>query len=150
MKLNEVKKFYPTTFETENDYGINKYGKYQPNLTFIISKKEITEESLKYTYTSKVTNNMNLDFNGTPKILFGHYWKSRKGTNCFRITPNGNHYLIQVDWGGTSSKSRGYFTEEEMKTFLYYRRASSSGGGSGYTYIVVKKDYKQQINLEDI
>lgn len=87
--------------------------------------------------------NLNVHIDGSVcEVIFGDFFVSKKGKDCFRVKENGKHQLIVIDWGGAFNKSRGC-TGDSISEKLYYRRASSNGGGSGYEYIVTTKGYIQ-------
>ena len=120
-------------------YLFNDFGKYRPNLSFILPN----QEDLKW---SKIpSNSLNLEGRILDSVV-GNFWVSRKGSNCFEPTTNGKHILIREDWGG--SGDRGDLTQNE--SMLYFRRASSNGGGTGMTYAVLPINYKNKVSIDDI
>jgi len=139
--LAEVKSLLKTDkiFETESSFLVNDFGKYRPNITFVIPK-EFDGNPLAYRSDAPVkemTRDMNIGFDGETGVLFGDFWKSQKGGACFRPKPiaNARHVLILVDWGGAFSRTRGIHSD--VAEAAYYRRAVSNGGGSGNDYLVV-------------
>lgn len=80
------------------------------------------------------------------RCLRGDYWKSEKGTNCFRPKADGKHILVQESWG--HRHDRGDLEMEDG--MVYFRRASSNGGGNGYTYAILPFGWTKEISLDDI
>ena len=161
LTLSEVKAIYgETCFETETSFGVNLFGKYQPNMTFIIPKvfdlgkdgKPISPMS--YVEDREVTGNMNLDFDGSASFIFGDFWRSKKGGACFRPKNpmQAKHLLIEVSWGGCFNKHRGRREDEvnDIEGVLYFRRARSNQGGLGSDYWVVPVGFTRVIHDEEI
>ncbi len=153
LRLAEVKNLFNSelVFETRDCFLVKQFGKYLPNLVFVLSKEFSLDKDGKpisparYVRDVNITDNMNLVFNGDPKILFGDYWISRKGSRCFRPkSPLGaSHLLIKVAWGGADEThgSRGNYPEDIPAGVLYFRHARSNAGGMGYDYWVIPVDY---------
>ena len=121
---------------------INKYGKYEPNLSFLNTKPDVDTEWIRVE---------SFEFNlpkGCLSKIYGTFFTSKKGTKCFRINPNGEHMLIGDCWGGASNRYYGGTLPEEGA--LYYRRASSNGGGLGHDYAIYQRDWKYELSEEDI
>lgn len=161
LSLAEVKAIYgEACFETETSFGVNLFGKYQPNMTFIIPKtfnlgkdgKPISP--LNAVEDREVTDNMNLSFDGSAKFTFGDFWRSKKGGACFRPKNpmQAKHLLIEVEWGGCFNKHRGTLPEDAAKIdgVLYFRRAKSNQGGLGSDYWVVPVGFTRVIHDEEI
>lgn len=161
LTLAEVKAIYgETCFETETSFGVNLFGKYQPNMTFIIPKvfdlgkdgKPISPMS--YVEDREITDNMNLDFDGSASFIFGDFWRSKKGGACFRPKNpmQAKHLLIEVSWGGCFNKHRGRREDEvnDIEGVLYFRRARSNQGGLGSDYWVVPVGFTRVIHDEEI
>lgn len=161
MTLTDVRgMFGEKCFETDTSFGVNQFGKYNPNMTFIIPKvfnlgkdgKPVSPIS--YTEDKEVIDNMNLDFDGSAAFIFGDFWHSKKGGACFRPKDpmQAKHILIRVDWGGCFNSHRGTYEDEaaSIDGVLYFRRASSNGGGSGYDYWVVPVGFTRIIHDEEI
>ena len=113
--------------------------------------------SYKYVFENKEFKNMNeavqqtfnIPFDGNVGyIILGQYRKNKKGTDIFDTTKD-EDYLIYVSWGGAFNKSRG-IEIDKIKGYKYYRRATSNGGGSGCDYIVISKDFKNKLTIDDI
>lgn len=152
--LAEVKLILKTdkVFETQTSFGVNAFGKYRPNITFIISK-EFDGNPLAYrsdAITQEMTCDMNIDFDGEVDVLFGDFWTSQKGGACFRPKPiaGAQHVLIRVDWGGAFSCTRGI--RSDVAGAVYYRRAVSNGGGSGFDYLVVPVGFYRALRDAEI
>ncbi len=162
MTLAEVKAFFENDrcFETETGFLVNDFGKYRPNITFVIPKVfDLGKDGkplnpIAYVKDPEVTGNMNLDFDGSPAFIFGDFWRSKKGGACFRPKNpmQAKHLLIRVDWGGCFNNHRGNHSEEvqDINELLYFRRASSNGGGSGYDYWVLPVGYSRTLHLEEV
>ena len=129
---------------TNGEELINRYGKYQPNLTFLINEKNASM------VWENVPKEINIKFDGDPLTLPGDFWVSRKGTNCFRPNPNGKHILVRVDWGGCFISTRGDEYEDTKPLALFAKRASSNGGGTGYNFYVFDKNFRREVSIEDI
>lgn len=119
---------------------MNKFGKYEPNLCFI--------SKMPYIMWRKTTPK---EYNLSPKCSLcyvrGTYFKSKKGTDCFRLDDNGPHILLRDNWGGAFERYRGGNLPEDQ---LYHRRASSNGGGCGYDYAVIPLGWQKVISEDDI
>ena len=136
--------------------GVKLYGKYTPNLLFIIGqgdshieKKNDEEIYVKNWWDSKDYREFNLP-QGDLCGIVGTFFTSKKGTKIFRIEENGPHILLRDDWGGCFNDYRGGTLPDESQGALYHRRASSNGGGSGYDYAVVPKDWRLSISEDDL
>ena len=127
---------------TNGNVLMNRYGKYQPNLTFVASEPYIMWDRIAATEL-----NCNPDA-GWFDVLYGTFFVSKKGTKCFRIDANGPHILIKDSWGGCFNKYRGYSLPENGS--VYYHRASSNGGGCGYDYGIYPRNWMFTLNEEDI
>lgn len=151
--LAEVKAIFNTekVFETATSFGINVFGKYCPNITFIIPK-DFAGNPLQYRAdapTKEMIQNMNISFNGSTGIIFGDFWKSQKGGACFRPknVATAQHVLVRVDWGGAFRDSRGSWGGVGE---VYFRRAASNGGGTGYDYWVFPIGFRRLIVDKEI
>ena len=157
MTLAEVKEFFGTDrcFETETAFGVNLFGKYQPDMTFIVPKEfNLGKDGkpisfLDYVEDHEVTGNMNLNFGGRASFIFGDYWRSKKGGACFRPKSplTAKHLLVKVSWGGAFDSTRGSHGVDDA---LYFRRASSNGGGAGCDYWVLPVGYTRFIRDAEI
>lgn len=130
----------------EDSYLVNWYGKYNPQMTFIV-----TWDTIQYFYWTEPDYDMNVIFDGTPSIMYGDYWISKKGKHVFRPLPKdkAKHMLVKVDWEKGLFRT-SYGKNPELKNAaLYYHRARSRGGGIGNTYYVLPKGYVHEEKLED-
>lgn len=160
LTLAEAKAIYgDTCFETETSFGVNKFGKYRPNMTFIIPKEFFIDKDgspidpISFVSDRDITDNMNIGWHGSAEVLFGDFWRSKKGGACFRPKDprHARHLLIRVDWGGAFKSTRGVssdYAEEVGAT--YFRSASSNGGGTGYDYWVLPVGFTRIIRDEEI
>ncbi len=153
--LVEVKKLFPDdeVYEVDTGFLINQYGKYKPQITFVLPK-EFDGDPLEYRYdglyhedrpVAWLFKHMSIEFSRRENIgiLFGEYWKSPKGTECFRPLPVGEakHLIIRNMWGGGSKDKLSLF--QFMGTgVLYHQRSGSRHGGMGRDYLVVPIGYK--------
>lgn len=121
---------------------IKDYGKYKSGLCYVSAKPIVEWEKI----SQRELNYSDGDF----EVVYGFFYKSKKGTDCFKVMPKSvaPHMLVRDNWGGPFVKYRGYTLEEDKA--LYYRRASSNGGGSGYDYAVYDKGFTNKISEEDI
>lgn len=153
LRLAETKALFGSelVFETRDCFLVKQFGKYLPNLVFVLSKEFSLDKDgkpispVKYVRDVDITDNLNLVFNGNPKILFGDYWISRKGSRCFRPKSPlaAKHLLVKVSWGGADEThgSRGNYPEDIPAGVLYFRHARSNAGGMGYDYWIIPVDY---------
>lgn len=178
LTLAEIKAIYgEACFETETAFGVNDFGKYRPGMTFILQKQfniypyggpQVPEggqmtlsnpnefqfiNPLKFVADREVTANMNVDWDGETSLLFGDFWRSKKGGACFRPkNPIGaRHLLIQVKWGGAFNRTRGSSSRyAEAVGAIYFRRASSNGGGAGRDYWVLPMGFTHIVRDKEI
>lgn len=123
------------------EFLIKKYGKYQPDLCFLSKVPAVT-----YTKVNRA------DFNlpcGDISIIYGDYYKSKKGTDCFRVKPKdkAKHILVSDDWGGAFEDYRGNILPDNG---VYYKRKRSNGGGCGTDYAIYDKDWRYRLSVDDI
>lgn len=161
MSLAEVKEFFENEkcFETETTFLINEFGKYHPNICFVIDKEfDLNEYNgvmnpLEFFEDYEVPANMNIDFNGWTSFMLGDFWISKKGDACFRPMDAvlAKHILIKVSWGGSYNHTRGREPSEvdQIKDVLYFRHATSNGGGEGYDYWVVPVGFRYVIHDDE-
>lgn len=147
--LADVKQKYgEKVIETNKTFVVNAYGKYYPNISFVLPK-DFSGDPLEYrrdTPTKEMVANMGITF-GTSEsgvsVLFGDFWLSRSGKPHFRPKSYklATHVIIRADWGGFSYPgTRGRWSAPDG--VAYFRRASSNGGGTGYDYYVVPVGYR--------
>jgi len=96
-----------------------------------------------------IIDNFNIPFTGDIMyIIEGKFRTNAKGTKIFDLSKNGD-YLIKINWGGAFSKTRG-IEIDKIKNYIYYKHASSNGGGTGYDYIIIDKNFTNEIDIEEI
>lgn len=160
LNLSEVKKFYnnENCYEIDNGFIVNDFGKYSPNLSFIISKEfdlddgGNVKDQFRYFDDKDVINNMNIDFKGSSRFMFGDYWVSKKGTKCFKPKDpvRASHIFIEVNWGGCFNPTRGIHPSDASKLKpVYYHKGSSNGGGVGTDYWIFPVGYIHTMTLEN-
>lgn len=132
---------------------VRDYGKYKSRLCYLISPKNAELFQME---NKELESSMNIIWDGE-EIRFtpGDFWTSKKGTKMFTVKPDGNHLLVEMRWGGSLNTTRGYiddmiFAEKAASQILYQNIASSGGGGCGHTYFVVPRNFRQEIELDDI
>lgn len=132
----------------EGGYLRNYHGKYLANITLLAkTEKELDIDALRT--ETKTLKEMNIIYTGKAIYeVFGTFFISKKGSNCFRIDKNGKDVLIGVDWGGSFNKSRGIEKLNDYN-YLYFRSASSNGGGTGIDWIILERSYIKKWSEED-
>lgn len=112
----------------DGKFLIKDYGKYNSGLIFISATGKIPQQE----YHPK-------DFNliGTHTIYGtkGYFYISKAGNPCFRIDENGEHILLEEQWGGSFGTYD--IAIENLPNKLYEINKRSNGGGLGYYYCVV-------------
>ena len=143
----------------ENKFNVFDGGKYNSGFTIIIPREWNVDEynrpesPISYFSCEDITDNMNIDFDGTSTILLGKYKLSKAGKNVFEITKptEAEDVLVKVNWGGAFNNSRGqdsdYAEEAKAKAFV---RSSSNGGGAGYDYWVLPVNYVKDGNPRNV
>jgi len=138
-------------FEIDNhgtkNFLIKQYGKYKPNLTYIVKHPS---ELMNFKVKKFDKEKLNTCITGDSFYTYGEYFVSKKGTKCFRFDENGKHMLIEVDWGGAFDKSRGFEDKSFIDKALYYRSAASNGGGCGTDYMIIPKGVTNNISIDEI
>ena len=161
MTIIEAREMFgETCYETETGFLVNIFGKYCPNITFVISKEFDLDADgkpvnpLRYVSDREVTDSMNMDFDGDAEFMFGDFWRSKKGGACFRPkSPRvAKDLLVRVSWGGCFNSHRGTYSDEAkaIEGVKYFRRASSNGGGAGYDYWVVPVGFARILHIDEI
>ena len=153
-QITEIKRMWPEYYEAETitltngEKLIRRYGKYQPGICFLLSENNIL---ISWTNMKNMFVDLNIEFDADEiEWIPGNFWKSKKGTSCFRPDENGEHILVRTCWGGCFKDSRGTECPNIKNMAIYAKRASSNGGGSGYNYYVFDKNFHQQISVDDI
>lgn len=143
--LADVKtKYGEKVVETATTFVVNAYGKYRPNISFVLAK-DFGGDPLKYRSdapTREMIAGLGLGF-GTGEsavsVLFGDFWSSKSGKPHFRPkSPQlATHFVVCAEWGAGrgGSRMRGAWSAPEGAA--YFRRASSNGGGVGNDYYVL-------------
>ncbi len=162
MTLSDIRYLYMKydCLETASNYLIKRFGKYEPDMIFVISKEmEMDDDGkiidpLEFTYLYNHTlEGMNVLFNGRVDALVGKFWISKKGNKCFSPCKRSeaSHFLIRVDWGGSFDPTRGNKPDrvKEIENVTYFCRKASNGGGTGYDYWVVPKNFKNIIGDDE-
>jgi hypothetical protein len=152
--LAEAKEYFKneSVFEVGNEFLVNKFGKYMPNISFLIPM-DFEKDPLEFRGdkpAQDMLRNMNMSWNGNPGVIFGNFWVSKKkGGACFRPLPPkaAKHILVRIDWGGCFDSTRGNYGGKEIGE-IYFRRASSNGGGSGYDYWVFPVGFRRKCDEE--
>lgn len=152
--------FGEACYETETGFLVNVFGKYKPNITFVIDKEvELDAKGnpinpLHYSSDREITDGMNMNFDGDADFMFGDFWRSKKGGACFR--PKNPKFakdlLVRVSWGGCFNSHRGTYSDEAkaIDGVKYFRRASSNGGGAGNDYWVVPVGFSRVLHIEEV
>lgn len=131
-------------FVTNGEVLCNRFGKYQPNLCFVLNEENISD------VWEDSGNKYNINWDGDVVELRGDYWISKKGTKCFRPNKEGKHVLIRVDWGGCFNPTRGKEYSEIKNIAEYSVRASSNGGGNGYNFYVLPYGFHREVSIDEI
>ena len=152
--------FGETCYETETGFLVNIFGKYCPNMTFVVGKEvELDADGrsinpLRYSSDREVTDSMNMDFDGDADFMFGDFWRSKKGGACFRPkNPKvAKDLLVRVSWGGCFNSHRGTYSDEAkaIEGVKYFRRASSNGGGAGNDFWVLPVGFSRILHIDEV
>lgn len=161
MTIVEAREMFgETCYETETGFLVNIFGKYCPNITFIVDKEAELDANgkpinpLHYSSDHEVTDSMNMDFDGDAEFMFGDFWRSKKGGVCFR--PKNPEFakdlLVRVSWGGCFNSHRGTYSDEAnaIEGIKYFRRASSNGGGAGNDFWVVPVGFFRVLHIDEV
>lgn len=156
--LADVKAMYgEKVIETGTSFVVNAYGKYQPNISFVLAK-EFSGDPLAYrsdTPTREMIAGLGFDF-GTSEsavnVLFGDFWLSKAGKPHFRPkSPQvATHVLLRAGWGGGHGGSLTRGRWEAPEGVVYFRRAASNGGGTGNDYYVLPVGYCLVVRDEEL
>lgn len=93
---------------------------------------------------------------GFVNALPGKYFVTKKNTQCFEIQlgPNTPELLLIDEWGGSYNNYKGHVLEKlllcDNERDLWNLRMESKKGGEGVDYIIIPKDMKYEISLEDL
>lgn len=152
--------FGETCYETKTSFLVNDFGKYRPNITFVVGKEVELDANgkfvnpLQYIRDREVTDSMNMNFDGDAEFMFGDFWHSKKGGACFRPkSPKvAKDLLVRVSWGGCFDSHRGTYSDEAnaIEGVKYFRRASSNGGGTGNDFWVVPVGFVRILHIDEV
>lgn len=161
MTIVEAREMFgETCYETETGFLVNIFGKYCPNITFVVDKEVELDANgkpinpLHYSSDREVTDSMNMDFDGDAEFMFGDFWCSKKGGVCFR--PKNPKFakdlLVRVSWGGCFNSHRGTYSDEAnaIEGIKYFRRASSNGGGAGNDFWIVPVGFFRVLHIDEV
>ena len=124
------------------NFLINKYGKYEPNLSFLSNTPEVKFQRI---------NKRELNFDEWCfSVLYWEFFISKKWTKCFRILPKdaAKHILICDSWWWAFEKYRWRTLPEDKS--VYYRRASSNWWWYWYDYWVYDTNFKNEVSEDEI
>lgn len=128
---------------TSGSYYIPMFGKYKPDLGFIIHESDAPEGVIDKLFTDSFVYN-----NKKYHCVYGKYFKSKKGTDMFEVSDNGPHVLIEDEWGGAFNSYRGL---KDPQKAIYCRHKCSHGGGLGVNYFILPKDDTEDlVDLDDL
>lgn len=136
-----------------NDMVVNMFGKYMPNIVFVL-KNEYNSYLYEFEIITNddIKNQLNIHWDGSPSIMYGKFWISKKGSKCFTPTSRelATHMLIENTWGGAFDHTRGREYENVSSISEYSRYTGSNGGGCGFCYYILKMGKKNVITIDDI
>ena len=128
---------------TSGSYYVPMFGKYKPDLGFIIHEKDVHEGVIDELFTDSFVYN-----NKKYHCVYGKYFKSKKRTDMFEVNNNGPHVLIEDEWGGAFNSYRGL---KDPQKAIYCRHKCSHGGGLGVNYFILPKDDAEDlVDLDDL
>jgi hypothetical protein len=141
--------------ESENYYISRDFGIYGSNLTFTYAKDKLVKPI--FLRDDNYIKSMGLSWSGYAYCLFGEFWSSEKGTNCFtpKFQENAEDVLIMINWHKDLSNMEnvGILKDtENIQTLnvLYFHRTKTSGALTGSDYIIVPKNYSRVKTDKDI
>ena len=149
VELDEAKKILNNDkifYSGNNKFNVLDVGKYHSGITLEIPQewdvndRNLTDNPIAYMELRKLTDGMNIDFDGKAELLLGKYRLSKNGKPVFELTEpiKAKDALIRVAWGGAFNKTRGQhkgYANEVGAT--YYVQRSSNGGGAGKDYWIL-------------
>ena len=154
--LEEISKMtdYKVFYNGEDKLNVLHFGKYKSGMTIVIKNDLYFEKNsqgedkpislFKFRDCEKITRNMNIDFDGDCRVLFGQYRESKTGKPVFEEKDPlaANQILIEVSWGGAFNGTRGQSNSYAQESgAVFFQRSSSNGGGAGKDYWVLPIDY---------
>lgn len=128
----------------DGSFLIQDFGKYRSGLLIINSSEELE-------WTRENFEKFNLGA-GYISTIQGTFFVTKKGANAFRVGNDGPHTLIRDDWGGHGDRGGNLPVDENEDKddgVLYRHSAPSNSGRSGYDYVVVPRDWKKEVSLDD-
>lgn len=151
-------KFAVNVHETERGFIINHKGKYMSNMSLVLNTKQHIPTWLPKRNPSPVLDNMGIywDAEGEADYIHGRYFISRKGMSCFEIIPDiskAPDIMVRIKWGGGHGNSTRGLSElvgGNVKGMLYFHKADSNGGAYGFSYLVVPKNWKRIVSVDDM
>ena len=162
ITLEEAKEILGTDkifYNGNNKFNVLRNGRYDCKMTIEIpqewslDKNKNPEDPIRYTKNNKLTDGMNIDFNGDAKFLLGKYRLSQKGRPVFELTKptEAKDALIEVSWGGAFNSSRGQTKEysNEVKP-KHFERRTSGGGGLGSDFWVLPVGFVKDMPDRDV
>ena len=128
----DIDEKYIIKFDNECLYKDNT--KYGSRISFIFSNEENADN---YKYIGVFSNCYDCN---SISVMYGRFWKSKKGANCFAPTTKtkANHVLVMAKWGGAFSSTRGKYLDDALESAHHYHY--SYGRGMGVTYYVIPKE----------
>lgn len=142
-----------------NKFNYVDVGRYNSGITieipreWTIDKRRKLESPIKYFCEKRITDGMNIDFDGNASFLLGKYRLSKNGRPVFEITPptQAKDVLISVDWGGAFNTTRGQYEEYAEKVgATFFRKRSSNGGGVGCDYWILPVGFVKDMDSRDV
>lgn len=158
-EAKEVLKSDKVFYNGGNKFNYVDVGKYNSGITieipreWTIDKRRNLESPIKYICEKRITDGMNIDFDGNASFLLGKYRLSKNGRPVFEITPptQAKDVMILVDWGGAFNSSRGQYEEYAKEVgATFFRRRSSNGGGAGCDYWILPVGFVKDMSSRDV
>lgn len=134
-------------------------GKYGSGYTIVIpdewtiGRNDELEIPLVYRSCRKLTDNMNLDFDGDAEVMFGKSRVSQTGKRVFELTDptKSKEVLVRVKWGGPFCKTRGQNTVYAEKVgCTAFVSKNSNGGGAGCDYWILPVGFVRGREARDV
>ena len=172
ISLREMREYFKTDKIVripDGRFTFPDYGKYKPNMTFIVNDKMPYTEYFgsrqfepvpSYEYGAVAREFLNIPFDADSDGLhatFGNYRLSKNGKPVLEVCDceDASHVLVKASWGGPFNKTRGlgYYSEndvmEKYPEIKMYRRASSNGGGTGNDYYVLENTPEMKLYYQN-
>lgn len=114
-----------------------RFGKYEPNLVFLYQEGyEWVKADGDALNIANLHQHLGAMAGSITYVLYGDFFKSKKGTDCFRIKDkdSAKHILLKEDYTGCRRFKSAIL---DLPEIIYSRQASSNGGGAGNNYIVL-------------